>query len=53
LIRVSEIFYRQKKLIPGFDLERPFLATLWDEHGNRHPIEFGFSDRDHVVYRTT
>lgn len=46
LIRVDKVFYRQKKLIPGFDLERAFVAKLWDEHGNPHQLSFGFLERD-------
>lgn len=42
LNREVKIFYRQKKLIPGFDLERPFTVVLWDQNGSRHRIQFAF-----------
>ncbi|MGI4838918.1 MAG: hypothetical protein ACRYF9_14990 [Janthinobacterium lividum] len=51
LHRVLEVFYRQKSLIPGFNLERTFIAVLWDENGTRHRNSFGFEadKRERVV----
>lgn len=46
LTRVTDVYYRQKASIPGFDLDRsaPFKATLWDVNGTRHRLEFGFEE---------
>lgn len=46
LNREVNIFYRQKHLIPGFDLERPFTVVLWDENGSRHRIQFAFEGEE-------
>lgn len=54
LHRELDIFYRQKAKIAGFDLERPTIATLWDQNGTRHRNTFGFAGqgRDRLARNT-
>jgi hypothetical protein len=42
LHRVMNVFYSQKALIPGFDLEDAFEFTLWDANGNQHRLKVLF-----------
>lgn len=48
LHRELNIYYRQKTLIPGFDLERITTLALWDEYGRFYRCIVGFAGNDRI-----